>query len=379
MGIIGTYFTLLLGPGVPLPAKPNILEMIERVEVDHSDSGRSVFQLVIRAGRTRFEAIDSLLMLDPTLKPFSRVVMMVTFNAIPRMLFNGVVTNQQFAPGDGPGEARLTITGEDVGVMMDLQEPQSVEHPAQPEAVIALKILAMYAPYGVIPLVIPPPSIDVPLPTDRIPVQQVSDWNYLKEMAGRFGYSFHLEPGPAPATSIAYWGPPKRLSLPQRAISVNMGASSNASGLQFHYDGLGQERVNGMIQDRTTNMPVPVMTFVGARMPLVPMPAYATQSSTRVSAYRATGQTVAQAYVNAQQMMDASQDRVVRVSGELDAGVYGSILMPWGLVGLRGAGFSHDGFYYVQSVKHSMQPGSYKQSFNLIREGLGAISPVVIS
>lgn len=379
MGLIGTYFTLLLGPGVPLPAKPNIVEMIERVEVSHSDSGRSGFQLVIRSGRSALEVLDSFLMFDPTLKPFSRVVMIITFNAMPRVLFDGVITDQQFSPGDGPGEGRLTITGEDIGAMMDLVEPQSVEHPAQPEAVIALKLIAMYAMYGVVPMVIPPPSIDVPLPTKRIPAQQVSDWQYLTELAGRFGYTFHLEPGPAPGMSIAYWGPPKRVSIPQKAISVNMGPETNASGLQFRYDGLGTERVFGVIQDSDLNIPVPVFTFAGMRLPLVPMPAWATQTSAKVRAFRETGLNTTQAYVKAQAITDASQDKVIHVSGQLDASVYSAILLPWGLVGLRGAGFNYDGLYYVKSVRHSIQPGSYTQSFELIREGLGSIVPVVLT
>jgi hypothetical protein len=47
-------------------------------------------------------------------------------------------------------------------------------------------------------------------------------------------------------------------------------------------------------------------------------------------------------------------------------------------VGLRGAGHSFDGLYYVKSVTHNIRRGEYKQSFTLTREGLGAISPVVV-
>ena len=47
-------------------------------------------------------------------------------------------------------------------------------------------------------------------------------------------------------------------------------------------------------------------------------------------------------------------------------------------MGVRGAGYSYDGFYYVRSVTHNIRKGEYQQSFTLTREGLGAISPVVI-
>ena len=48
------------------------------------------------------------------------------------------------------------------------------------------------------------------------------------------------------------------------------------------------------------------------------------------------------------------------------------------LVGVRGAGRSYDGFYKVQSVKHVIEPrASYTQQFELRREGIGALFPVV--
>ena len=41
-------------------------------------------------------------------------------------------------------------------------------------------------------------------------------------------------------------------------------------------------------------------------------------------------------------------DTVIRAGGQLDALRYESILQPRGLVGVRGVGYSYDGFYYVQ-------------------------------
>jgi hypothetical protein len=84
-----------------------------------------------------------------------------------------------------------------------------------------------------------------------------------------------------------------------------------------------------------------------------------------------------QAYTRAQAETDASTDNVIRVSGQLDAARYEAILQPRGLVGLRGAGYSYDGLYYVQSVTHNIRKGAYTQNFTLTREGLGSITPVV--
>ena len=91
-----------------------------------------------------------------------------------------------------------------------------------------------------------------------------------------------------------------------------------------------------------------------------------------------TGLTYEQAYARAQGLTDKSADSVVTAQGELDALRYGGLLKPRGVVGLRGAGLTFDGFYYVKSVSHSISKGQYKQRFSLAREGTIALAPVVI-
>lgn len=377
MSLFGTVFSLLIGPTAPLPAPSFLLDALERVEVRHSDGGRSGFQMVFRAGRDQTDILDYRELATPLLRPFSRVIMVVTFNALPRVLFDGVITNQQLQPSEQPGGTRLTVTGEDVSVMMDLEE-KSAEHPAQPEVVIALKLIATYAQYGLIPTVIPPPSIDIPLPIERTPVQQGTDLAYLNEMAARYAYTFYVEPGPVPLVNKAYWGPPIRVGVPQRALTSGMGSDSNLNNISFQYDGMQSQFVSGTVQDRNLNVAIPVRTFASTRIPLVTQPAWLTQSHTRTKAVRYSGLNTAQAYAQAQAETDRAQDTVIRASGQLDALRYESILQPRGLVGVRGVGYSYDGFYYVQQVTHTLERGSYQQQFSLEREGVGSISPVVI-
>ena len=377
MSFLGTYLTLLIGQAVPLPAPMDVIEAFQSAEVTHKDEGRSGFQITFGAGRTSTDLLDYPLLSSTLLQPMSRVILMVTFNAIPQVLMDGIIANQQFSPGSRPGESTLTITGEDVSVMMDMEE-KSVEHPAQPEMVIALKLIADYAQYGLIPMVIPPPSVDMPLPIERTPVQQGTDMAYLQEMAGRFGYVFYVTPGPAPMTNTAYWGPPVRVGVPQSAISINMGPNSNADIPNFRYDGMATTFMEGQVQDRMTNQAMPVQTFASTRPPLVSQPAWATQSHVRKRQMRHSGLDTMQAFSRAQAETDASTDHTVEVSGDLDASRYEALLQPRGLVGLRGAGYNYDGLYYVKSVTHNIKKGEYKQHFTLTREGLGSISPVVI-
>jgi hypothetical protein len=377
MSLLGTRLTLWVGPTVPVPPPLPVMEALDRVEVSSSDSGRSGFQITFRAGRGAGDLIDDSLLTGPLLQPFSRVLMTITFSGLPEVLMDGIITNRELAPGNEPGTSTLTVTGEDVSVMLDLEE-KSVEHPAQPEMVIALKIIATYAQYGLIPKVIPPTSLDVPLPTERIPTQQTTDLQYLQDMAERFAYVFYVIPGPAPLTNTAYWGPPVRVGVPQRALSVNLGPRTNVSTINFRYNGLSSTFFEGSVQDRRSHQKVPIRTFASTRIPLSRQPAGLAQRHRRIRQMRQPGLDTAQAFSRAQSQTDASTDSVLTATGELDALRYEGLLRPRGLVGLRGAGDTHDGFYYVQQVSHSISKGSYGQSFTLTREGTGAISPVVI-
>jgi hypothetical protein len=378
MDPLGIRLTLLIGPTVALPAPPTMIEALSSVEVSHSDDRQSGFQIMFSIGRSGpLDLLDYPLVANPLLKPFNRVVIIVTFNAIPRVLMDGIITHRQMSPSDQPGASTFTITGEDVSVMMDREE-KSMQHPAQDETLIALKLIASYAQYGLIPMVIPPLVIDPPIPIERVPVQQGTDLQYLKQMAARYAYVFYVKPGPAPLTNIGYWGPPERLGLPQPALTINMGQATNVESFSVNNNALEPTLVSGQIQDRTTNQSVPVQTFASLRPPLSAMPAWlVNQPNLRRRQFRESGLNAMQALARAQGTTDASADSVV-AEGELDAVRYGTPLQARGLVGVRGAGYLHDGIWYVKRVTHTIKKESYKQKFTLARDGLGSITPAVM-
>jgi hypothetical protein len=379
--LLGVNLSLLIGPTVPLPATPDIAEALQSASVTQNDEGRSGFQIVLQIGRAGpTDLLDYRLLLNPLLRPFNRVILTALFNAIPRVLIDGLITNQQFSPGNEPGTATLTLTGEDVSVAMDMEKKRA-EWPAMSEMVIANVIIGTYAQYGLVPMVMPPPTIDQPLPIERTPVQQGTDLDYLKSMAQRFGFVFYVESGPVPGVNTAYWGPPNRTGLPQRALTVNQCPEMNVDSINFTYNGMAPTIVDDVVQDKLTNSSMPVMTFASLRLPpLAAMPALPFQlPNVRTSLLdQSSGLSIIEAYAHAQGVTDKSVDSVVTAQGELDALRYGDVLTPRGIVGLRGAGFTFDGLYYVKSVSHSISKGKFKQRFNLSREGTGAITPVVI-
>lgn len=377
MSLLGVQLHLMIGPTVPLPAPRVFSEALERVEVTHSDSRRSGFELRFRLGRgTPGGMIGDVLLASPLFKVFNRVILTAIFNGLPQVLLDGMVTHQQLRPADEPGAATLTLTGEDLSVMMD-QEERSEQYFGD-DMTIALQIIARYLPYGVIPLVVPP-GLSMPYQPLEGPMTQTNtDLETLRRLAEINGYVFYIIPGPAPLTSMAYWGPPIRVGLPQPALNVNMGQHSNVESVNFQYQPLDASRVEGNVADERTGQTLPVFSLGSMRIPLASLPeALLNRQYLKVRRYRQAENDVVKAQARVQSESEKSLERVLTVSGELDTLRYGHMLQARALVGLRGAGFFYDGLYYVREVTHTLTPGSYRQHFTLAREGLGTTTPVV--
>jgi hypothetical protein len=376
MPLLGVHLSMFIGPTVPVPAPPTLLEALDKIEVTHNDTERSGFQIDFRAPRDTMSFIDYPIVANPLLRPGNRLILMVTIGVVPEVLFDGIITHQQLNPAQKPGESTFTITGEDVSVAMDRHE-KVVEHTAQPEMVVALKIINSYPQFGFIPEVIPPPSFEAPVPVERTPVQRATDLGHLVDMATRYAYVFFVTPGPAVGMNRAYWGPPPRLGAPQPALSVDLGPDTNVKTISFQNNATDATVVEGAVQDRQTNATVPIRTVTSTRPPLALFPGLANPAMAGVRAYQAGGaRSATQATAEAQAETDASTD-IISVDGELDVARYGGLLKARGLVGLRGVGFTYDGLYYVKSVTSSMTREGFSQKFTATREGTGSTVPVV--
>ncbi len=378
MSVLGVRLTMLIGSTVPVPVPLLLTESLESIEVKHSDKGRSGFEMTFLAGRAGvMDLVDYPLLRTRLLEPYNRVILIVTFNVTPRVLMDGIITNRELTPGEQPGTTKVTVIGEDIGVMMDLVE-RSVEHPAQPDWLIVSKLILRYARYGLIPEVLPTKVIDMPLPPERTPVQQCTDLGHIEKLGRRHGHVFSLTPGPVPGTTRAYWGPPRLLGIPQRALSVDFGSSTNVDSISFNLNALEPENVEGDVQDHQINRKLPVLTFGSLRPPLSAMPHWlVNRTKMRTSRFREVTPGVVVALGRAQAQADRSTEDTLTATGKLDAGRYGDLLQARGLVGLRGVGWLYDGLYYVKEVTHSIRHHEYSQSFTLTREGLGSLTPVV--
>ncbi len=112
-----------------------------------------------------------------------RVIIVLTISGMPHVLMDGLMTRNQITPGGEPGRSTLTVTGVDLTQAMDLVPLDGFPYPATPpEARVAL-IVAKYAVFGIIPLVIPSLFTDVPIPIERFPTHQGTDLSYIKQLA----------------------------------------------------------------------------------------------------------------------------------------------------------------------------------------------------
>lgn len=370
----GVHLTLMIGPAVPIPAPKVVMDALLSIEVTNGKD-KSGFQLTFGISKesTLLKTMLPAGYFDPMT---TRVIIAVTMGGLPTVLMDGIVTRHELAPSNSPGQSTLTITGEDLSVLMDIVEMPFMRYPATPAIGQIYLILAKYAAFGVIPLAIPPFINDVPIPTQKIPTHKGTDLAYLKKLAGEHGYVFYVEPGPLPGQSIAYWGPDIRIPVPQSALGVDMDAATNVEQLSFSLDGLAKKIIVVTVYDPVSGtipitVPIPNINMfkppLGAR-PTVPakveFPDYLSKEPMPNVVNKVLG------------ILARSSDAIT-ATGSLDVVRYGKILRNRMVVGVRGAGLTYDGLYYVNSVTHAIKRGEYKQRFQLSRDGLISNTPRV--
>lgn len=367
----GIQVTLLIGPAVPVPVGHDVLDALQEIEVTAQIGGVSAFQIDFALSRK--SPLHTLFLLSGGASlPLIRVVIIVTLNGVANVIMDGVMTDHQVS-STGGGQATLTVTGEDLTRVMDYIDFTGVPYPAMPDFTRVYTMLAKYAAFGVIPLAIPSVMLDVPIPTDRIPRQQGTDLAYIRSLAEEVGYVFYIEPGPAPLTSTAYWGPEIRVSSPQKALNVDMDALTNVENVSLQFDTEQASLPIVYIYNEETHTPIPIP--LPSVNPLSPPLGLVPPLPKRVENLTGTARlSPAQAVMIG--MAKAAKDAdAVSANGTLDAVRYGGLLKAGKLVGLRGVGTAFDGLYFVRSVTHKIQRGEYKQDFNLIRNGIISTLP----
>jgi hypothetical protein len=372
----GLHLTLLVGPMVPIPAPQSVIDAITSVQVT-SGRDRSGFQITFAVSK-KSTLLTTMLpagYFDPMV---TRVIIIVTLGGLPNVLMDGIVTRQELQPSNDPGQSTLTITGEDLSVLMDVVQ-KIIPYPAMPEIAQIYAALAPYAMFGVVPAAIPPIISALRIPTEGFDSQiHTTDLQFVRNRASECGYVFYVEPGPLPGQSIAYFGPDVRLPIPQPALNVNMDAHTNIESLSFSLDGLAKKVRIFMVNDPITHkipIPIPAPNINAFKPPLGlrPTPPAKIEFADDVAQMSPTeaARGILAYFMN--------NSEAISGNGSLDVMRYGRVLRSRMLVGVRGAGLAYDGLYYVDSVTHNIKRGEYKQSFSLSRDGLISNTPRLVA
>src|SRR5215210_7603797 len=183
------------------PAQEAVMEAFSSASVTPAERGPIGFQLTFNIGRVGAADLpDYKLLSMPELQPFSRVVLSVIFSVEEEVLVDGYITDQQLNPGNEPGTSTLTLTGEDVSVMMNLEQ-RARAYP------------------------------------DR------KSYDEIVDLGSRVGHVFYVTPGPRVGSNGVFWGVPERDPNPQKPLSVNMGPSTNVESVDFRYETLAPNEV----------------------------------------------------------------------------------------------------------------------------------------
>lgn len=366
--IKGVDLQILFGPGVPAPAPREIVDALQSANIQlNSGDVQNGFDMTFSVEKN--SPLNTIFLIaGGTALPVLRVALVATMNGQTTSLINGVVTKTEFSPSSGKNPSTLKIFGKDLTALMKIIDFSGlIPYPAMPPFVRVNLILAKYAFLGVIPQVIPSAE-GPPLPTDRIPRHQDKDYDYIQRLAEEAGYVFYMKPGPAAATSYAYWGPEVRIGEVQPALTGESGVATNVEELNFNFDKEGTALPIVYIQNALTKapIPIPIPSSIPFRPPLGALPPLPPEikhlkDTARLSPMEAIVRGLAYA---------ARHSDAVSGSGTLDVLRYGRILKAYSLVAVRGASDAFDGTHYVQSVTHHISRGSYKQSFVLKRSGL---------
>lgn len=370
----GLNLTLLIGPALPVPAPKEVINSIQSIQVTNSKE-RSGFQISFNVGKNSI-LLKNLLpagYFDPIV---TRVIIVVTLNGIPNVLMDGMVTNHELSTANEPGQSKLTITGEDLSLAMDLVE-LVIPYPALPEIAKVYSIIGRYAFLGITPVAIPPIASLIRNPTEGWESQpKMTDRAYLKYLADRYGYVFFVQPGPLPGQSIAYFGPDVNAPVPQPALSVNLDAASNVESLSFSLNGTAKKiRIFTVMDPFTKKIPIPLpipnIDLFKPPLGLRPTPPAKIEYDKNAAKLQ-PGQAVADILG-----FLSKNSAAISANGTLDVTRYGSILRARMLVGVRGASTAYNGLYYVDNVTHNIEKGKYTQSFTLSRDGLISNTPYI--
>ena len=124
----------------------------------------------------------------------------------------------------------------------------------------------------------PPPIADTPVPAERIPNQDTTDYAYIRALADSVGFRFTLDPGPTPASSLAYWGPEPHADRSRPGLVIDVARLSGIDALQLRFDANHRVAPQALVLDPISksviSIPAPDITTLVRPLGAVVPPAH---------------------------------------------------------------------------------------------------------
>jgi hypothetical protein len=356
--------SLLVGSPVPVAVPADVSDALERVEIKTAIGERGTFRLT-------FDLDDR-----PTLPErflhdtgdLLRAVLVLNQAGVASVVMDGVMVVHTLATA-GNGKPSLIITGEDLTLLMDQVEVVR-SFAAMPLQARVTLLLSAYGVLGVVPSVVVPPISGTPPPAERIPNQNTTDYAYIRALANSVGFRFTLDPGPAPASSLAYWGPEPRADRSRPALMIDVARLSGIDALQLSFDADHRMAPEALVLDPVSKsvIPIPAPNITALVPPLggVVPPAHQhrqLRDTAKLTLLEAASALLAVGARSAEAMSGHGSLDVERTRVSLRAGA---------IVEVRGAARPFNGLYEVSRVRHTITERTHTQTFELLRAGIGA-------
>ena len=168
--------SVMVGPVVPIPLPQAAIDELTNVEVTQTAERGKPGGFRLTFNLSKHSPLHTIFLLTGgAVPPVMRTLIVATINGTPYVLMDGVITKQDVSPGTDASHDTLDITGVDLTAVMGWIDFSGIPYPAMPIEARAALIVAKYALFGIVPLVIPSILFDVPIPTDKIPKHKGTD------------------------------------------------------------------------------------------------------------------------------------------------------------------------------------------------------------
>jgi hypothetical protein len=304
----------------------------------------------------------------PDLVAWQPIMIEAAFGPRTEEVFRGYIREVKAEYPEDPGRATVMVDCQDESISLDREHARKrwmSDSPTSDDVILSTILSSYSSAFG--GALSPAPDAAAGLSGITLN-QDATDARFLQERAEANGYELIYSGGQV------YFGPMRLDGDSQSTILIYAGASTNCISFSARVDGHAPYQVAFDLADgdnssssRVTVSPDPSLRLLGTRS------AQDSQGGlkdfTWVMAREGSGDEQALRAKAQQRANDLSMR--VHGEGELDGSLYGHVLTVGQTVGVDGAGDTFSGTYYVDTVRHRFSDTGYRETFALLRNGLG--------